>query len=70
MSIFLYLSLKDSHRGVCPWSKCSHVHDPKADNCGIYNGCGVYSGRAEIHIFYCWKVNGSFVQLFSTIGDN
>ncbi|XP_042987728.1 UDP-N-acetylglucosamine transporter UGNT1 isoform X5 [Carya illinoinensis] len=43
------------HYGVCPWSKCSHVHHPQADYCGIYNGCGVYSGRAEVHAFYCWK---------------
>ena len=50
--------MKASYNGVCPWGKCSHVYHPKADNSGIYNDNGVYSGRAKIYTSNFWKVNG------------
>lgn len=52
----LHFSLKDSHHGVCPWSKCSNVYHPSEDHSGIYDACGVYSGGAEVYILCYFQV--------------
>ncbi|KAG6772814.1 hypothetical protein POTOM_024237 [Populus tomentosa] len=55
LALTYLLYMVSSYNGVCPWGKCSHVYHPKADNSGIYNDNGVYSGRAKIYTSNFWK---------------